>query len=945
MDESSFLSPADEPAPRSGRETGRESDEMNHAMMLAEAARSDADRAGRELRRAEEEVRALLRENSNLRAENAGLQQLCVEYAAAKEQIARFRSTLEEIFGKRAWSFVKKAETLRTRLNRERTLSGRCWRFGIVLLKRVLRTTRAFVAFGMAVGRSHARRRGVGGVPESRGCRDSADGRSIASRTPMTFHGLPWRWPVESAPARTPRGYYKVLLIAPGGDNAGELADMLRLAEGLSQCVDIDCRILLDGRSDLSDDFARIIPTLELEAMIVQGMSRTQAIGIIADHFHQSTYRRVAVISSDAAGEFFSACSNRQIDVMTWLVESAPRTGSPVAHASWYRCVIAPAAEGYDVEGERRGIDPGRFRCIRPHAGADPDSAWPRFHAAFLRTLEDDYGYHPARDLKVSVIVPNFNHARYLEERLRSIFEQTHPPHEILFLDDASSDESVEVARRLAAESPVPFHLILNPTNSGSTFRQWLKGIDQASGELIWIAESDDTCRPELLERLVPEFFDPDVALAYCQSSMIGPEGQTLADDYVALTNDLSVTHWRYPYSVPALEEIELALSQRNTIPNASAVVFRKGAHLDCRADLEQMRLAGDWLFYATQIRGGRIAFVADALNAHRHHDQTVRHAFERTEALVEEQLHVKARIFESYPLSPNAIARSVGYTVAEYVRRKTIMGLDRPALASQPKLEPSLGRIRSALRARREPARDLRVLIVLSGADQGRGQEAAIRLANDIAAYFHVFVCNARPWIMDLRTAAELEDRITLIEGTLGMTFWVGDRETRADGTLSEAVSRQRSEVIGELIRLYRIDVIHSRGWWADRLVAEVKPDPSIPWFIDLCYSEDYREEAARDPDFPSLARTLPSLIRGVFYAQPDDLGVLPATSKDRLGEVVRIFDGFDPGGMRPAGDRAVRRAIPFDHVAKLTSEAYLAAVEAPGSHDRDGPTILRTA
>lgn len=248
---------------------------------------------------------------------------------------------------------------------------------------------------------------------------------------------------------------------------------------------------------------------------------------------------------------------------------------------------------------------------------------------------------------------------------------------------------------------------------------------------------------------------------------------------------------------MPALEEIELALSQRNTIPNASAVVFRKGAHLDCRADLEQMRLAGDWLFYATQIRGGRIAFVADALNAHRHHDQTVRHAFERTEALVEEQLHVKARIFESYPLSPNAIARSVGYTVAEYVRRKTIMGLDRPALASQPKLEPSLGRIRSALRARREPARDLRVLIVLSGADQGRGQEAAIRLANDIAAYFHVFVCNARPWIMDLRTAAELEDRITLIEGTLGMTFWVGDRETRGRdpfrGGLEAAVGSHR--------------------------------------------------------------------------------------------------------------------------------------------------------
>ena len=48
--------------------------------------------------------------------------------------------------------------------------------------------------------------------------------------------------------------------------------------------------------------------------------------------------------------------------------------------------------------------------------------------------------------LKVSVIVPNFNHAQYLGERLRCLFDQTYPPHEIIFLDDASTDESVKLA-------------------------------------------------------------------------------------------------------------------------------------------------------------------------------------------------------------------------------------------------------------------------------------------------------------------------------------------------------------------------------------------------------------------------------------------------------------------------------------------------------------------
>ncbi len=151
-----------------------------------------------------------------------------------------------------------------------------------------------------------------------------------------------------------------------------------------------------------------------------------------------------------------------------------------------------------------------------------------------------------ASGLKVSVIIPNYNHAPYIEERLRSVFAQTYPPHEVLFLDDASSDESLAVARRLTPESPVPVRFVLNESNSGSPFRQWLKGIDLARGDLVWIAESDDTCRPDLLERLVAPFDDPDVMLAYCQSAMIGPDGRPFAADYLAATEDLSPVRWRY---------------------------------------------------------------------------------------------------------------------------------------------------------------------------------------------------------------------------------------------------------------------------------------------------------------------------------------------------------------------------------------------------------------
>ncbi len=93
-------------------------------------------------------------------------------------------------------------------------------------------------------------------------------------------------------------------------------------------------------------------------------------------------------------------------------------------------------------------------------------------------------------------------------------------------LDDASPDESVVVARRMARHAPVPMQIVVNEENSGSTFHQWLKGLSLATGDLIWFAESDDSAHPLFLERLVPEFFDPDVVLAYCQSALIGPRGR-----------------------------------------------------------------------------------------------------------------------------------------------------------------------------------------------------------------------------------------------------------------------------------------------------------------------------------------------------------------------------------------------------------------------------------
>lgn len=98
----------------------------------------------------------------------------------------------------------------------------------------------------------------------------------------------------------------------------------------------------------------------------------------------------------------------------------------------------------------------------------------------------------------VSIIIPNFNHSRFLRERLESVFNQTFEDFEVILLDDASTDSSVEILEEYAKDPRVS-HLVVNKENSGSPFRQWQRGIELSQGKYIWIAESDDSCDPDFL--------------------------------------------------------------------------------------------------------------------------------------------------------------------------------------------------------------------------------------------------------------------------------------------------------------------------------------------------------------------------------------------------------------------------------------------------------------
>ena len=213
----------------------------------------------------------------------------------------------------------------------------------------------------------------------------------------------------------------------------------------------------------------------------------------------------------------------------------------------------------------------------------------------------------------VSVIVPNYNHEKYLPQRLASIVNQTFGDFEIILLDDASTDNSLSVLREFASREPRA-RLIPNDCNSGSTFKQWRKGFKEAKGKYIWIAESDDSAEPDLLVRLVDTLeSDPEISLACCQLRMMDPQGKMggTSDEWLG---ELDPHRWKSSFVNEGRDEIRRFLSKKNTILNASGVVFRKFEGLESLAD-ESMRLCADWLFWSRLLSRGKIAYLSEPLN------------------------------------------------------------------------------------------------------------------------------------------------------------------------------------------------------------------------------------------------------------------------------------------------------------------------------------------
>ena len=124
---------------------------------------------------------------------------------------------------------------------------------------------------------------------------------------------------------------------------------------------------------------------------------------------------------------------------------------------------------------------------------------------------------------KVSILLPNLNNRPYLEERIRTIMEQTFTDWELIVVDNYSDDGAWEFFKACARNDK---RIKISQAPREGMYANWNNCILLASGTYVYIATSDDTMTPDFLHTMVKALDEnPDCDLAHCKLKIIDEKG------------------------------------------------------------------------------------------------------------------------------------------------------------------------------------------------------------------------------------------------------------------------------------------------------------------------------------------------------------------------------------------------------------------------------------
>jgi glycosyltransferase involved in cell wall biosynthesis len=465
-------------------------------------------------------------------------------------------------------------------------------------------------------------------------------------------------------------------------------------------------------------------------------------------------------------------------------------------------------------------------------------------------------GYSPL----VSVVLPNFNCAAFLEKRFYSILLQTFQDYEIIILDDASTDGSRHMLNELTAYNRQD-KLILNETNSGSVFSQWKLGIENARGSFVWIAESDDFVDLHFLDLTLSGLYLNNSSLAYANSVPVDTDGVPYGDYRDLYLNQFNLGKWDASYIMSGLEEVSSSLGIANTIPNASSTIFRRNLiTLDDLSRAMEFKMCGDWFFYILLCSRGGVSFVHSCNNYHTRHASSSSFSTEKTSVYFQELNKIYSSINHLFGFDHFRSLRQISHMFNEFERFSI-------------KVENYNIDLSSFFVSDAAPAELPPVAYIVSDLSPGGGQLIQIRLADayiqmgGLAILICLNVYESHPEVLKAIPA-----HVPLLNA-----------------------SSFTPDTLPPFLQRLGIKVIHSSLWWADKFSYYCFAKHSFVLISSMhgCY-QTLVQDPGIDPIFESLLPEIVSRFQGFIFTSDKHSAVLSS-----LGHYPKhktfIFNGFE--------------------------------------------------
>jgi glycosyltransferase involved in cell wall biosynthesis len=226
---------------------------------------------------------------------------------------------------------------------------------------------------------------------------------------------------------------------------------------------------------------------------------------------------------------------------------------------------------------------------------------------------------------KVTALVPSFNHGDYIEQRIESIINQSYPNIELIVIDDLSTDNSHTIITQL--QQKYGFSYIRNEKNTGTPFAAWEAVLSFATGDYIWICESDDFAEIDFVETAIDALVaNKNAVLFYCNSWVVNSNGERVDHTETYFRDTWREQRWEVDFVANGHEELAHFQLRGQTVPNMSSALISSSAFRNAYTPfLKKLKLTGDWLFIGEVLNFGDAIFSKQTLSNFRRHEQTAR--------------------------------------------------------------------------------------------------------------------------------------------------------------------------------------------------------------------------------------------------------------------------------------------------------------------------------